>query len=98
MKGILKPLHWIYVIYALLTFVLIMLLIFPFVVLASFMGRIKGGNTILRLCTFWADCWFFLIGIIYKKIQEGPHDPNRQYIFVTNHISYLDSALLVKTH
>ena len=99
MKRLLKPLHWIYVIYALITFVLIMLLIFPFVVLASFMGRIRGGNTILRLCTFWADSWFFLTGILYKKIEESPVDlQDRQFIFVTNHISYLDSALLVKTH
>jgi 1-acyl-sn-glycerol-3-phosphate acyltransferase len=55
MKGLLKPLQWIYSIYALVLFVAIMLLIFPFVIIASFFGRIKGGNMILRLCMLWSD-------------------------------------------
>ena len=36
MKGLLKPLQWIYSIYALVLFVAIMLVIFPFVIIASF--------------------------------------------------------------
>ena len=51
---------------------------------------------ILRLCTFWADLWFPLIFIWNKRMYETPHDPNRPYIFVANHISYLDAAILVK--
>ena len=58
MKGLLKPLQWIYSIYALVLFVAIMLVIFPFVIIASFFGRIKGGNMILRLCMLWGDLWF----------------------------------------
>lgn len=98
MRLILKPLQWIYVVYAFVLFVAIMLLIFPFVILASFMGRIKGGNTILRLCMLWADIWFPLIFIFHRRIYEAPHDKSRQYIFVSNHISYLDSAVLVKAY
>lgn len=98
MRVILKPFHWLYVIYGMIVFVAIMLLIFPFVVASSFMGRIRGGNAILRLCGFWADCWFFLIGIYFVRIKEVPHDKRRQYIFVSNHISYLDSAVLVKAY
>lgn len=88
----------IYTLYAFLLFAVIMLLIFPFVLLASLLGRIRGGNTILRLCSFWADCWFPLILIFHKKIYESPHDRGRQYIFISNHISYLDSAVLVKAY
>ena len=47
MGWLLKPFQWIYSIYALVVFVVIMLLIFPFVIIASFFGRIKGGNMIL---------------------------------------------------
>jgi 1-acyl-sn-glycerol-3-phosphate acyltransferase len=92
-----KPLIWVYSLYAMVVFV-IMLLIFPFAVLASFFGRIKGGNMILALCRLWGDLWFPLIGIFHKRIYEAPHDKTRPYIFVSNHISYLDSAVLVKAY
>lgn len=96
MKLLRRPLQWIYSIYALITFVVVMLLIFPFVIIASFFGRIKGGNMVIRLCMLWADIWFFLIFIWHQKIYEAPHDHNKSYILVSNHISYLDAAILVK--
>src|SRR5687767_3268274 len=98
MRLFLKPLQWIYSLYAHITFVALMLLIFPFVILASFFGRIKGGNTILRVCMLWADIWFPVIFVFIKKIFEAPHDKTKQYIFVSNHISFLDSAVLVKAY
>jgi 1-acyl-sn-glycerol-3-phosphate acyltransferase len=33
-----------------------------------------------------------------KRIYEAPHDRSRQYIFVSNHISYLDSPVIVKAY
>jgi 1-acyl-sn-glycerol-3-phosphate acyltransferase len=96
MKWLLKPLQWIYFIYAMIVFVAIMLVIFPFVIMASFFGRIKGGNMILRLCMLWADLWFFLIFIYVRRIYEAPHEKQKPYIFVANHISYLDSPIIVK--
>jgi 1-acyl-sn-glycerol-3-phosphate acyltransferase len=98
MRVLLKALKWIYSIYAALLFVGIMLLLFPFVIIASFFGRIRGGNMIFRLCMLWGDIWFPLIFIFHKKIYEAPHDRSRSYIFVTNHISYLDAAILVKAY
>lgn len=96
MPSLWNPLKWIYSVYAFLTFVAIMLLIFPFVIAVSFLGRIKGGNLIFRLCMFWADLWFFLIFIYVKRIYVSPHDRKKQYVFVSNHISYLDPPVLVK--
>lgn len=96
MKVLLKPLHFLYWLYAVLLFLVIMLVIFPFVIIASFFGRIIGGNAILRLCMWWADIWFPLIFIRVRKIMESPHDKARPYIFVSNHISYLDAAIIVK--
>jgi 1-acyl-sn-glycerol-3-phosphate acyltransferase len=95
MKWLLKPFQWIYCIYALLTFLGIMLIIFPFVFIASFFGHIRGGNMIWRLCMLWGDIWFPLIFIRPKRIYETPHDKSKPYIFVSNHISYLDAAYLV---
>ena len=98
MRMLLKPLQWIYCIYAFIVFDIIMLIIFPFVIIASFFGRIRGGNMIIRLCMLWADLWFPLIFIFPKKIFEAQHDKKKPYIFVSNHISYLDAALLVKAY
>lgn len=98
MRYILTPLRYVYAIYAMVLFVAIMLLIFPFVIIASFFGRIRGGNMILRLCMLWSDLWFPLVFIWHKRIYEAPHTKSRQYIFVNNHISYLDSAVLVKAY
>ena len=96
MRYLLKPFQWLYCIYALLLFVGIMLLLFPFMLVASLFGRIKGGNMIYRICMFWGDIWFFLIFIYHRNYYEQPLDKNKQYIFVANHISYLDALILVK--
>ena len=98
MKLLLKPFQWIYCIYAFILFVAIMLLIFPFAFIASFFGRIKGGNRVLGLCRIWADTWFPLIFIFQKRIYEAPHDKKRSYIFISNHISYIDAAIIPKAY
>jgi 1-acyl-sn-glycerol-3-phosphate acyltransferase len=77
--------------------ILVMFLILPFVVIASFFGRIKGGNAIYFLCNVWADLWFFLIGIYHKNYYESPHDKHKPYIFVANHLSFIDAPIICKT-
>lgn len=98
MKGLLTPLKWLYSIYAAVTFIAVMFVIFPFAIFSSFFGRIKGGNMVMRLCMLWADLWFFLVFIWHKKIYEAPHDKSKSYIFVSNHISYLDAAIIPKAY
>ena len=86
--------QWVYCLYAFILFVTIMLLLFPFVIIASFFGRIRGGNAIFRICMLWADLWFPLIFIFPRRFFETPHDRSKPYIFVINHGSLLDAALL----
>ncbi|OLY94915.1 1-acyl-sn-glycerol-3-phosphate acyltransferase [Cnuella takakiae] len=74
-----------------------MLVVLPFVIAASFLGRIKGGNIIYRICCLWGDVWFPLIGIRHQNIHTTPLNPSVAQIFVANHVAYLDAALLVKT-
>ncbi|MFT3747405.1 MAG: lysophospholipid acyltransferase family protein [Agriterribacter sp.] len=97
MKAALKILLFLYNIYALLLFIGLMLVIFPFVIIASFLNPVFSGNIIYRLCMLWADIWFPLVGIFHKNYYETPHNKKKAYIFVTNHISYLDAAIIVKT-
>ncbi len=60
------------------------------------MGKIGGGNMLYKMCRVWADAFFFLTGIRHKTIYEEKHDPGKQYIFISNHISYLDIPMMMK--
>jgi 1-acyl-sn-glycerol-3-phosphate acyltransferase len=86
-----------FTVYAFLVFAGFMLLIFPLVIIASFFGKIRGGNFIYRLCHLWADFFLLMIGIRHHNIYESPHDRSRHYVFVFNHISYMDIPVLLKT-
>lgn len=97
MKYILLPVRIIYLVYAVLTFILFMFLILPFVVVGSFFGKIKGGNFIYRVCSVWSDLWLFSIGVFHRNLYESPHVKNKQYIFVANHLSYFDAPIIVKS-
>lgn len=85
----------IFSIYAFAVFLLVMLLLFPFIIIASFLGNETGGNIIYRLCRFWADSCLFLWGIHHKNFYEAPHDARHACIFVFNHISYMDIPILL---
>lgn len=95
MKPILRVIQVLYCIYALLIFVLIMLLIFPFVIGCLPFGKIRGGNMIYQLCRFWGGSWYHLVGISHHEIYEAPHRKDEQFIFVANHASYIDIPAVV---
>lgn len=94
MKFLIKILQFFYSIYALIVFIAIMFVMAPFVAIVSAFG-VKGGNFIYRLCSLWARLWYIFIGVRHQEIYEAPHDKTRQYIFVGNHISYMDIPPLV---
>ena len=97
MKFLLASVRIIYCLYSLILFIALMFCVTPFVVASSFFGKIKGGNVIYQTCSYWADAWCLLVGIWHSNIYEAPHDPSAQYIFVANHISYMDAPIIVKT-
>jgi 1-acyl-sn-glycerol-3-phosphate acyltransferase len=96
MRLLLKPLQLLYVLYAFLVFVALMIPVFIWSLLVLPFGRIKGGNLTYYACIVWADIWFFLIFIHHKNIYLEKLKEGRSYIFVANHISYLDSAVIPK--
>lgn len=91
-----KGVRFIFSLYGFIVFVVVMLLLFPFFMIAFLRGDVKGGNMIYSLARFWADLFFFLTGIRYIKIDEAVHDFSREYIFVSNHISYMDIPMMMK--
>jgi 1-acyl-sn-glycerol-3-phosphate acyltransferase len=86
----------VYSIYASVWFVIFTLIAFLFVIIFSLFGKIRGGNAICSMCRLWADCWYFLLGIRHENIFESPYDPSGTYVFVSNHISYLDIPCIFK--
>lgn len=97
MNLLLWPLRILYTLYAVLLFVLLMFMVIPFVAVATFWGRVKGGNFIYHVLRVWSAIWFPLVGIRPVMIYEQKPDPRRRYIFVANHSSYLDSAIVVES-
>lgn len=97
MRLLVKPFHFLYVLYAFATFVLLMIPVFLWALLAAQFGKIRGGNMVYYSCMLWADVWCFLVFINHKNIFLQRPRKDQSYIFVANHISYLDSAILPKT-
>ena len=92
-----KTFQIIYALYAFSLFILLMLIVFPLSLAASLRGKIKGGNFIYSISRRWADVWMFLIGIRQENIYQNPGSKKGPYIFVANHISYLDIPCLLKS-
>jgi 1-acyl-sn-glycerol-3-phosphate acyltransferase len=49
-----------------------------------------------KICRFWADAFFFFIAVQHRNIYEEKHETAKEYIFVSNHISYLDIPMMMK--
>jgi 1-acyl-sn-glycerol-3-phosphate acyltransferase len=97
MRILLKPFQLLYTIYALLVFILLMIPVFIWSVIVLPFGRIKSGNLVYGACMVWADLWTILVFIRHRNIYSEKPKTDRSYIFVSNHISYLDSAIVPKT-
>jgi 1-acyl-sn-glycerol-3-phosphate acyltransferase len=97
MRYILRFISILFTVYAFFIFIGFLFLIFPLVIIASVFGKIKGGNFIYRLCQLWADFFLLMIGIFHQNIYEVPHNRRKPYVFVFNHISYMDIPIILKT-
>lgn len=96
MKQLIFPFRILFSLYGFILFIVLLLLLFPLVIVASFFGKIRGGNFIYKICQFWADSMMIIWGIRHRNIFEAPHDKNKQYVFIFNHISYMDIPIIMK--
>ena len=77
-------------------FLIIMFLLFPLFIWAFLQEQVKSGNLIYKISRFWADAFFFITGIKHWNVYEEEHNKENEYIFVSNHISYLDIPMMMK--
>jgi 1-acyl-sn-glycerol-3-phosphate acyltransferase len=96
MRQFIKPVWWLYCIYALLLFITGMFCVLPFVILFSLQDEKRGGDRIYKACRYWDSAWLTLVGIRHTNTFESTPDPGRQYVFVANHISYLDIPIILQ--
>lgn len=82
--------------YGFSVFLLVMFLLLPLFLYAFLQKPIKAGNLIYKISRFWADAFFFVTAIKHWNIYEESHDKSQEYIFVSNHISYLDIPMMMK--
>lgn len=87
--------RFLFTIYAFIPFTVFLLLIFPLAVVASFFGKMEGGNFIYQLCHAWAAFVLFMLGIRHRTSFEEAPDPGKQFVFVFNHISFLDIPVMM---
>jgi len=91
-----KIFRFFFSVYGFLTFIVIMFLLLPLFIYSFLLPTVRGGNLLYKICRFWADAFFLLLAIRHTNIYEEKHDVNRQYIFVSNHISYFDIPMMMK--
>jgi 1-acyl-sn-glycerol-3-phosphate acyltransferase len=81
-----------YSIYAGVTFVLTFLLLFPFILICIWVpGWKKYGRKINR---YWARGYFSLIFLPVKIEMRAKIEKGKPYIYLANHFSYLDVAMM----
>lgn len=86
--------RFLYVIYAITLFIVLMVPVFLWCLLVLPLGKVRGGNLAFLGCRVWAILWFGAIGIRHRNIFEGAPAEAEACIYVANHISYLDAALI----
>ena len=84
-----KILQPFYILYIITVFVTSMLIIVP---ITLFFSIFNANKIIFDIVKYWSKYWLFMIGMPVQKIGSVPL--NGKYVYVANHISYLDSMVL----
>lgn len=85
-----RLLQLLYSVYAFLVFIVCVTIALPLTLICSLFGKVYGGNMMYKCYGFLFYCWYLLIGVRHEDIYEAPDNKSKQYIFVANHISYMD--------
>ncbi|MDO9554053.1 1-acyl-sn-glycerol-3-phosphate acyltransferase [Rhodonellum sp.] len=91
-----KIIRSIYTLYAVLLFILLMLVFGLFIVLPLLISP-RGGKISFFFLRVWAILWSFLIGIRFRTFGTAHIDLNQAYIYIFNHRSFLDAPLIPMT-
>lgn len=88
-----KLLQPFYTSFVLLTFLVCLLIAFPVFFLIGLRDKPLAREIIWHIVHYWAIGWLALIGMPVRRQGTRPV-PNKKYVAVANHISYLDTVLI----
>ena len=94
MLSIKKYLRICYTVYAIVIFLFLMLLVLLPVVIIALLIK-NPENAIHKAMRCWSKSWFFFIGINFKSLNKQNYPKEQTYIFIANHISYLDIPTII---
>lgn len=92
---------FIFSIYGFIVFLFWMFALLPLFIVAFFLSFPHNGNLVYSISRFWTKAFFFFLGIRYISSYQCELSKDTSYIFVSNHISYLDIPMMLlatKTH
>lgn len=75
-----------------ITYLVCLLGAFPVIFIIGLWDKPQARKTIWYIVHYWAKGWLFCIGMPMSRIGQQPAD--NKYIYVANHISYLDTILI----
>jgi len=83
-----------FTVYAIVIFLFLMLIVLlPVLIIALLIKHPE--NAIHKAMRCWAKSWFFFIGIQFKALNKQNYQEGQTYIFIANHISYLDIPTII---
>jgi 1-acyl-sn-glycerol-3-phosphate acyltransferase len=86
----------IYAVYAIVLFVIILLIVLPFAITIALFNKKQRGLAVMKMAHIWSDVWLFFIGIVHRRIVEQEIRKGQPYIYISNHNSYMDVPQLLK--
>ncbi|MCB0696324.1 MAG: 1-acyl-sn-glycerol-3-phosphate acyltransferase [Chitinophagaceae bacterium] len=75
-----------------ITYVVCLLGAFPVIFTIGLWDKPAARKTIWYIVHYWAKGWLFCVGMPVTYIGKRPDD--KKYVYVANHISYLDTILI----
>jgi 1-acyl-sn-glycerol-3-phosphate acyltransferase len=92
-RTILQPF---YTFYALLTFVVSVLLFFPIALILSIPNKPRSRRLIWTMLHYWGKGWLWLIGMPLHHVGKVPDlKLEDRFVIVANHISYIDAIAIL---
>ena len=94
-RFLIAPFQFLYCLYAYLLAIIIIILLIPCLVICLPLGKFRGGNIMFEIYRVLGHLFFLLVGIRHVNRYESRPADDEQYIFIPNHISYLDAIVVI---
>lgn len=96
MRGIKKALSLLFVVWCFVIFIAAMLLVLPFIIMFSALFKDKRASDIIFFfLKIWGWIFCLLCAFQVRTRNKSSLDPDKAYIYVCNHNSYLDAIAIV---